>query len=137
MDFSSTPFFRLFLALILGALIGIEREKKRKSAGLQTYSLVALSSSIFSTVAFSLAKINLVDPSLVIMAIGVGMGFIGSGVIFKKEDKLEGLTTAAGLWATAGIGLAVGAGLYDLAIFATILTLFVFIFFGFLEERFF
>jgi putative Mg2+ transporter-C (MgtC) family protein len=137
MDFSSTPFFRLFLALILGALIGIEREKKRKSAGLQTYSLVALSSSIFSTVAFSLAKINLVDPSLVIMAIGVGMGFIGSGVIFKKEDKLEGLTTAAGLWATAGIGLAVGAGLYDLAIFATILTLFVFIFFGFLEERLF
>jgi putative Mg2+ transporter-C (MgtC) family protein len=137
MDFSSTPFFRLFLALILGALIGIEREKKRKSAGLQTYSLVALSSSIFSTVAFSLAKINLVDPSLVIMAIGVGMGFIGSGVIFKKEDKLEGLTTAAGLWATAGIGLAVGAGLYNLAIFATILTLFVFIFFGFLEERFF
>jgi putative Mg2+ transporter-C (MgtC) family protein len=137
MDFSSTPFFRLFLALILGALIGVEREKKRKSAGLQTYSLVALSSSIFSTVAFSLAKINLVDPSLVIMAIGVGMGFIGSGVIFKKEDKLEGLTTAAGLWATAGIGLAVGAGLYNLAIFATILTLFVFIFFGFLEERFF
>jgi putative Mg2+ transporter-C (MgtC) family protein len=137
MDFSSTPFFRLFLALILGALIGIEREKKRKSAGLQTYSLVALSSSIFSTVAFSLAKINLVDPSLVIMAIGVGMGFIGSGVIFKKEDKLEGLTTAAGLWATAGIGLAVGAGLYNLAIFATILTLFVFIFFGFLEERLF
>ena len=136
MEYFYNSFFRLVLALILGAIIGIEREKKKKSAGLQTYSLVALSSALFSTVAFSLAESKIIDPSLVIMAIGVGMGFIGSGVIFKKEDHLEGLTTAAGLWVTAAIGLSVGAGLYYLAIMGAFLTLFIFIVFGFLEEKF-
>jgi|YelNatPaOPRAMG01_1025707.scaffolds.fasta_scaffold00580_40 putative Mg2+ transporter-C (MgtC) family protein len=136
MPFYFHPFFKIFLALILGAIIGLEREKKKKGAGLQTYSLVALSSALFSTIAFTLGEMKIVDPSLAIMAIGVGMGFIGSGVIFKQEGQLQGLTTAAGLWASAAVGLAIGAGLYSLAFFSTFLILFIFVFFGFLEEKF-
>lgn len=128
---------KLLLAVFLGALIGLEREIKKKGAGLQTYSLVALGSCLFSLVAFSLANLKIIDPSLIIMAIAVGMGFIGAGAIFKGETQILGLTTAAGLWTTAAIGLAVGAGFNFLAIFSTFLILVILAGFGYLEDRFF
>jgi len=130
--------FQFLLAVFLGALIGLEREIKRKEAGLQTYSLVALGSCLLSAIAFSLDKIGVIsDPSPIFLAIGIGMGFIGAGTIFHRENKIEGLTTAAGLWVTAMVGVAVGTQLYFLAVFATFLILLIFAGFGYLEGKIF
>jgi putative Mg2+ transporter-C (MgtC) family protein len=130
-------FSQLILAVVLGALIGLEREFKKKGAGIQTYSLVSLGSCLFSLIAFSLANLKILDPSPILMAIAVGMGFIGAGAIFKGETQIFGLTTAAGLWTSAAIGLAVGSKFYLLAIFSTVLVLIIFYFFGFIEDKIF
>jgi putative Mg2+ transporter-C (MgtC) family protein len=130
-------FFQLILAVVLGSLIGLERELKKKGAGIQTYSLVSLGSCLFSLIAFSLGNLKIIDPSPILVSIAVGMGFIGAGAIFRGETQVFGLTTAAGLWTVAAIGLAVGAKFYSLAIFSTVLVLIIFYFFGLLEEKFF
>jgi putative Mg2+ transporter-C (MgtC) family protein len=130
-------FFQLILAVVLGSLIGLERELKKKGAGIQTYSLVSLGSCLFSLIAFSLGNLKIIDPSSILVSIAVGMGFIGAGAIFRGETQVFGLTTAAGLWTVAAIGLAVGAKLYSLAIFSTVLVLIIFYFFGLFEEKFF
>jgi len=132
---------QLFLATVLGALIGLEREIKGKEAGLQTYSLVALGTCLFTIIFFELfnsffGKTGIsFDPSRIIMAIAIGIGFIGAGVIFRQPSGIVGLTTAAGLWATAAIGIAAGAKLYFLAIFTTFLALLILAGFGLLEEK--
>lgn len=113
---------QLWLAVFLGCLLGLEREMKKRPAGFQTYSLVSLAAFIFS-------KLDLAQ------FVPVGIGFLGAGVIFKKEEKIEGLTTAAGLWLAAAIGVAVGLKKYFLAIFATISGLFILIFFEILERK--
>ena len=134
---------QLLLATLLGALVGLEREYKRKGAGLQTYSLVALGSCLFTVVSFELFNFFLLksgisfDPSRIIQAIAIGIGFIGAGVIFRQPSGAVGLTTAAGLWTTAAIGIAVGAQLYFLAIFTALLALLVLSGFGLLEEKIF
>lgn len=130
-------FLKLLLAVFLGFIVGLEREIKKKGAGIQTYSLVCLGACLFSTVAFSLGRANLVEPSYVLMAIALGMGFIGGGAIFKSENRVLGLTTAAGLWTMAAVGLAIGAGLYPLAIFTVFLVLLILAGFGYLEEKIF
>ena len=130
--------FQFLLAVFLGALIGLEREIKKKEAGLQTYSLVALGSCLLSAIAFSLGEAGIIsDPSPIFLAIGLGVGFIGAGTIFHRENKTEGLTTAAGLWVTAIIGLAVGTQFYFLAIFITFLVLLIFVGLGMVEEKIF
>ncbi len=134
-------FYQLILALALGGLIGLEREIKRREAGLQTYSLVALGSCLFTIVGFELFDFFFVksgvsfDPSRVIQAVAVGIGFIGAGVIFQRGTGIAGLTTAAGLWVTAAIGVVVGAKLYILAITATVLALFILVILGLFEKR--
>jgi len=135
--------FRLVLAVVLGAVVGLEREYKGKEAGLQTYSLVTLGAALFTVISYNLfdffagkAGISF-DPSRVILAVATGIGFIGAGVIIYRELHVEGLTTAAGLWMTAAIGVAVGAGLYFLSIFATLLATCILIGFGELERKFF
>lgn len=130
--------FQFLLAVFLGALIGLEREIKRKEAGLQTYSLVALGSCLLTVIAMLLAGAGVIpEPSSIFLAIGLGMGFIGAGVIFHREGKTEGLTTAAGLWVTAAIGLAVGVQYYFLAVFITFLVLLIFVGLGLIEEKIF
>ncbi|PIP24327.1 MAG: magnesium transporter MgtC [Candidatus Nealsonbacteria bacterium CG02_land_8_20_14_3_00_37_10] len=121
---------QLFLAVLLGGLIGLEREYKRKEAGLQTFSLVTLGSCLFTLVSSQFVGFN---PAL----IAVGIGFIGAGVIFRQSSGTVGLTTAAGLWATAAIGIAIGSQLYFLAVIGTFLTLFIFAGFGLLERKIF
>jgi putative Mg2+ transporter-C (MgtC) family protein len=131
---------QLLLATFLGALIGLEREVKERAAGLQTYSLVSLGSCIFTVITlyfFRSFGVFGVDLIRVIQAIAIGVGFIGAGAIFKGEKKVEGLTTAAGLWGVAAIGIAVGAQLYLLAIFATFLAILILAGFGKIEEKFF
>lgn len=135
--------FQLILATVLGALIGLERESKRKEAGIQTYSLVSLGTCLFTIISFELVDIFAnqsaigFDPLRIIQAIAVGIGFVGAGVIFRHGSGVVGLTTAAGLWATASIGILVGAGIYGLAIISTVLVLFILTVFGLLEMRFF
>lgn len=131
---------QLLLATFLGALIGLEREIKEREAGIQTYSLVSLGSCVFTIIAFYFFQSfesSTIDVVRIIQAIAIGVGFIGAGTIFKGQKGVEGLTTAAGLWAVAAIGIAVGAKLYFLAIFATLLAILILAGFGKLEEKFF
>lgn len=132
---------QLILATFLGALIGLEREYKKKEAGLQTCSLVALGACLFTIIAFELfisflGKSGIsFDPSRIIQAIAIGIGFIGAGVVFRQPSGTVGLTTAAGLWVIAAIGIAVGTQLYFLAVFTTFLALLVLAGFGELEKK--
>lgn len=138
---------KLLLATFLGALVGMEREFKRKGAGLRTFSLVCLGSCIFTILTFQLPTISLrenfpikfpmaIDPTRVIQAIAAGIGFIGAGVIFHQTGGVVGLTTAAGLWVVSAIGVAVGFGFYFLGIISTILSIIVFFLFAIFEEKF-
>lgn len=134
---------QLVLAVILGAVVGLEREFKRKGAGLQTYSIVSMGACLFTIISFEFfdfyagkAGVSF-DPSRVIVAVATGIGFIGAGVIMRRQFQIEGLTTAAGLWCSAAIGVAVGAQLYFLAFLATLLALIILFGFGEVERKFF
>jgi len=121
---------QIILAAVLGGLLGLEREFGKKEAGLRTYMLVCIGSCLFTILAFLSLNIlgeykeNL-DPLRVIQAVAIGIGFIGSGVIIFRRDHVEGLTTAAGLWLVAAIGVAVGLKLYFLATFTSFLGLLI------------
>lgn len=129
MDMTIEFIIRLFLAGILGALIGLDREYRAKEAGHRTHFLVSLGSAlmmIISQYGFHevLGERGMgLDPSRVAAQVVTGIGFIGAGTIILNKQIVKGLTTAAGIWATAGIGLAIGAGMYWLGISATVLTL--------------
>lgn len=133
-------FLRLITAVGLGALLGVERAFARKTAGTRTYALVSLGSALFVLVgqiiaaSYAAAGLTTVDPSRIASQIVVGIGFLGTGLIIFRRTKLQGLTTAAGLWVAAAIGMAVGFGLYKIAVFATLLTLFVFTVLWFVED---
>lgn len=133
--------FQLFLATLLGGVVGLEREYKRKEAGLRTYILVSLGSALFTIVAFEVFQNFLgesgayLDPLRVIQAVAMGVGFIGAGLIIFRERHIEGLTTAAGLWVVAAIGIAVGAKLYFPAIFVTFLVIGILAGLRLLEEK--
>jgi len=102
---------RLLVAAALGGLLGAERERAGKAAGLRTHMLVSLGSALFVLFPAE-AGMPIADLSRVIQGVATGIGFIGAGTILKRPDieHVEGLTTAAGIWLTAAIGLAVGAG---------------------------
>ena len=130
---------RLFVAVILGMMIGTERVWAHKTAGMRTYALVSMGSALFVIISNEMVKYYTgfagLNPLMIVAQIVVGVGFIGSGLIFSKESKMMGLTTATGLWVSAGIGMAAGFKLFDIAIIATILTLFIFTVLWFLEEQ--
>lgn len=131
-------FGQLALATFLGALIGIERELARKTAGMRTFSLVALGSALFTTislVAFESFIGTSYDPSRIASQVVVGIGFIGAGSIIFSQSKVKGLTTAAGLWVSAAIGMAVAYKMYALAIFSTIITIFILVFLWLIENK--
>lgn len=120
---------RLLTAGLLGAVIGLDREYRAKEAGFRTHFLVSLGSALIMIVSqygfagvLGTPGVGL-DPSRVAAQVVSGIGFIGAGTILIQKQFVRGLTTAAGLWATSGIGLAVGGGLYALGAAATILTL--------------
>ena len=129
----------LTVALVLGMLIGTERVWAHKTAGMRTYALVSMGSALFVLISSEMVKayagFSGMNPLMVVAQIVVGVGFLGTGLIFTKDNKLMGMTTATGLWVSAGIGMASGFGLYCLAAIATALTLFVFIVLWFLEEQ--
>ena len=117
---------RILTATLLGAVIGFEREKAGKPAGLRTHILVCLGTSII-VLACAGARMDLDGLSRVIQGIVTGIGFIGAGSILKLDDErdIQGLTTAAGVWMTAGIGIACGLGTLGLAVISTVLSLIV------------
>ena len=116
----------LTLAFVLSALVGLEREVKQKSAGLRTYTLVGVSAALFMLISKygfdSVLRPGLImlDPSRVAAQVVSGIGFIGGGVIFMRQDIVRGLTTAASIWLTAALGMACGAGLPVLAVATTV-----------------
>lgn len=115
--------FRLITAMVLGGLIGIEREFRSKDAGFRTHFLVALGSALFTVVSQYGFGIDLKDSSRVAAQVVSGIGFLGAGTIIFQKNMVRGLTTAAGLWVTAAIGLACGTGLYIVAAITTTLVL--------------
>ncbi len=124
-----TTLLRLGLSLLFGALVGLERERGERAAGLRTHSLVAVGSCLVMIVsAFGFADIlgtrNVVlDPSRIAAQVVSGIGFLGAGTILLRKEIVKGLTTAAAIWVVAAIGLACGAGLLLEATFTTILTI--------------
>jgi putative Mg2+ transporter-C (MgtC) family protein len=117
---------RLFAAVLLGAIVGIERERAGKPAGLRTHMLVSLGTAVV-VMACSGAGMNPDGLSRVIQGIVTGIGFVGAGTILKlnEQREIQGLTTAAGLWMTAAIGVAVGLGVLGLALIGTLVTLLI------------
>ena len=126
---------RLVLAAVCGIIIGYERKSHAKAAGVRTHAVVACASAlmmILSKYAYTdVVEMNLygnmmkIDPSRIASGVVSGVGFLGAGLIFVNKKIVMGLTTAAGVWATCGIGMALGAGLYVIGIAATILLLFL------------
>ncbi len=132
--------FKLALAGILGGLIGLERESLNRPAGLRTYTLVCVGSALAMVVSLDMyfqyyQTVN-ADPGRIAAQVISGIGFLGAGTIMREGATVRGLTTAAGLWVVACIGLAVGAGLYIPAITTTVLILFILIYFIHFEEKF-
>ena len=126
---------RLMVALILGAVVGLERERQERAAGLRTVTMVSLGSCLFTIVgAYGFAN---TDPSRVAAQIVTGIGFLGAGTIFLRKDLVRGLTTAATIWAVAAIGMAAGTSQYFIALFTTLLILSVLMVLKPIEKRFF
>lgn len=114
-------FARLALAAVCSGLVGYERESARKAAGLRTFTLVGVGAAVFSVV--SIIGFDGPDQSRIAAQIVTGVGFLGAGAIFRDGAFVSGLTTAAGLWVVASIGMAAGSGSYELAIVGTVVTL--------------
>ncbi|MBQ4515832.1 MAG: MgtC/SapB family protein [Clostridia bacterium] len=127
---------RIFLACVCGFVIGFERKNRSKEAGIRTHCVVASAAALMMIVSkyafFDVVQSDLfpgvdvrLDPSRVASTIASGIGFLGAGMIFVQKSTVTGLTTAAGIWATSGVGMAMGAGMYFIAICATLIVVMV------------
>ncbi len=131
-----TYIFRLILATACGMTIGFERKNRAKEAGIRTHCVVACAAALMMIVSkyaffdviekgmFGDIEVRL-DPSRVASTIASGIGFLGAGMIFVHKNTISGLTTAAGIWATSGVGMAVGSGMYAIGIVATLIIIIV------------
>ena len=121
--------FKLMLSLLLGSLIGIERRLKGQIAGLRTFALIAMGATLAMLISIYIPQVYLGlkngDPGRIAAQVVSGVGFLGAGAIIQMKGSVRGLTTAAGIWMTACIGLAVGAGMYVVSIATTLLILFI------------
>ena len=135
---NSEMVLRLVVAVGFGLIVGAERFLVHKDAGMKTHALVALGSAVFVLISEALVQkyINLpgLNPVMIPSEIIVGIGFLGAGSIMLAGSRLRGLTTAGGLWVTAGIGMASGFGLYSLALIVTVLVLLILILVNILEK---
>ena len=119
-------FGKVVLAGLLGFIVGLERERMGSAAGDRTFSLVAIGSALFTTLAFDVFGAPAgSDPGRVAANVLTGVGFLGGGMILKEGGTIRGLTTAAGIWAIAAVGMAVGAERYLLAVLTTVLIMVV------------
>lgn len=128
---------RILLAVMIGGVVGIERQSKHQPAGARTYMLVCLGAClIMMTNQYICELFHTGDPSRMGAQVISGIGFLGAGAILvTKDNQIKGLTTAAGLWTVTGIGLAIGIGFYEGAIFAGSVVLLIMIFFKQIDEK--
>ena len=117
---------RIFVAACLGLLIGSERKNRNNSSGIRSLVILALGASIIIVVSkYGFMDVEKADAARVAAQVVSGIGFLGAGVIFVRNNLVNGLTTAAGIWATAGVGLALGSGMYVVGISSALLVLFI------------
>jgi len=126
---------RLVLAAILGGLIGIEREIRDKPAGLRTNILICVGSTLFMSLSTQVAQLLGGDPTRIAAQIISGIGFLGAGAVLHSHGFVPGLTTAATIWVVAGVGMALGSGMYMVAAFATAMSLVTLYFLSFIEDK--
>ncbi|MBI5798681.1 MAG: MgtC/SapB family protein [Candidatus Yonathbacteria bacterium] len=133
---------KLFTALLLGMSLGIERAIAGKTAGMRTYGFVTMGSALFviigvlATGGYGANAAVFTDSSArITAAIIQGIGFIGAGLIFFKDERVSGVTTAAGIWVASGIGVATGYGFYALAAITTVFALFIFTVLWYIEHK--
>jgi len=120
---------KLLLSLVLGATIGLERRRKGQIAGLRTFALISMGATLAMLISIYIPQVYLGlkngDPGRIAAQVVSGVGFLGAGAIIQMKGSVRGLTTAAGIWMTACIGLAVGAGMYLISVIATLLIIFI------------
>ena len=131
LNFGLHYILRMFVAGVCGFIIGFERKNRAKGAGIRTHFMVAMASALMMIVSMYCFNdpifpegTRMGDPSRIAAQIVSGVGFLGAGMIFVHKNNISGLTTAAGIWATAGIGMSIGAGMYIIGIAATLLVIF-------------
>ena len=120
---------KLVLSLLLGATIGMERRRKGQIAGLRTFALISMGATLAMLISIYIPQeymgLKNGDPGRIAAQVVSGVGFLGAGAIIQMKGSVRGLTTAAGIWMTACIGLAVGAGMYLISIITTLLIIFI------------
>jgi putative Mg2+ transporter-C (MgtC) family protein len=136
-------FLRLTVAVILGGLIGFDREMRNKPAGLRTHILISLAAALFTLITFELheevkraAGQVTADPIRIIEAVTAGVAFLAAGAIIRGRGSVQGLTTGANMWLAGALGVACGAGYYAIAVIATFFALVVLVLLGHLERKF-
>ena len=130
---------KLLLSMLLGATIGIERRRKGQIAGLRTFALISMGATLAMLISIYIPQVYFGlkngDPGRIAAQVVSGVGFLGAGAIIQMKGSVRGLTTAAGIWMTACIGLAVGAGMYLISIIATLLIIFILVNIERIEQR--
>jgi putative Mg2+ transporter-C (MgtC) family protein len=133
MDFTIP--FKLVMAAILGGIIGIERQMRDKPAGLRTNILICVGSTLFMSISTQVAEVLGGDPTRIAAQIISGIGFLGAGAVLHSHGFVMGLTTAATIWVVAGVGMALGSGMYVVAVFATAMSLVTLYAMSILEDK--
>ncbi len=128
---------RVLVALVIGLVLGLEREIRGNPAGLRTMGLVTAGACLFAGLGLIPFEGHTVDPTRIAAQIVTGIGFLGAGAILRQGEEVHGLTTAASIWVAAAIGMAIGFGFYMTAIASSIFVLLTLIGLGWVEKRFF
>src|SRR4030095_1533651 len=126
---------KLVLAAVFGGIIGLEREMRDKPAGLRTNILICVGSTLFMSISTKVAALVGGDPTRIAAQIITGIGFLGAGAVLHSHGFVMGLTTAATIWVVAGVGMALGSGMYMVAIFTTGMSLVTLYFLSFIEDK--
>ena len=132
MHLPHTLVVKLILALVIGGLIGLERELRSKSAGFRTMILICLGATIFTMLSELIGRAS--NPDRIASNIVVGIGFLGAGVIFRNEKRIGGITTAASIWLTAALGMGIGSGHFEISILGCVFVVAVLFLFSFLDR---
>jgi putative Mg2+ transporter-C (MgtC) family protein len=127
---------RLVVALLLGLILGTERELRGHPAGIKTMGLISIGACMFTALGLLPTFGKTVDPTRIAAQIVTGVGFLGAGAILRQGDDVRGLTTAASIWVAAAVGMAVGFGYYAVAVFAVLLVVVMLLAIRPVEERF-
>lgn len=131
--------YKLILSMVLGSMVGYERKRKGQIAGVRTFALISMGATLAMILSIYVPQEYLGlkngDPGRIAAQVVTGIGFLGAGAIIQMKGSIRGLTTAAGIWMIAAIGMAVGVGMYTIAFFATLLILFILLWLERIEHR--